>query len=524
MIFGEEEGSKRDGVTTADIDKANLKLLKSRSMFYSIWSIVAMCLLVVGACFLLRIISLPVSVCIWTIIIVFCLRGVVNGLEKKGISRLLGAAIAYVLMFAVLALVLLLMFSPMFGVGDQFASLLSSLPSYVDGIFGWVNAMYERYSSVLSNETIHGYITALASAAGGWATSLAADSASSVFAFGTGAVNLVIAIAFALVVAFWILLELPRMGAECMRLAGPKHEETFTMLHLTFTRVLGGYIKGMLLQCTVIGVLSWLLFLVLGIPNAAALGVISGIMNIIPVVGPWLGGALAALVGIFVSPLVAVVAFVGSGVIQHGVYNLLYPIIMRNTVDIHPVLILLSIIIASAIGGAASGGISGGVVGMLIAVPVVAVAKSIFVYFFEKRTGRRIVSDDGVFFKSSSAEDADTFDPMNDAVSLNSTKPLGSNLEDDARRLRTERAIAVAKARLAHSDKVDKETSKQGSSQVIIQKSDTVTTDDAERIMLDRDGDGRPDELLSETHVVNTTVVDRVDVAQLEKELPKEEE
>ena len=62
------------------------------------------------------------------------------------------------------------------------------------------------------------------------------------------------ALGFALVIAFWILMELPAMGRETRRLIGPKHAEDAEFFHATFTRVMGGYIKGTLLQCAVIGV------------------------------------------------------------------------------------------------------------------------------------------------------------------------------------------------------------------------------------------------------------------------------
>ena len=69
----------------------------------------------------------------------------------------------------------------------------------------------------------------------------------------------------------------------------------------------------------------------------------------------------------------------------------------------------------SAIGGAMSGFI-GSLVGMLASIPAVAVAKAVFVYYFEKRTGRQLVSGDGVFFKGTPTSDG-VPDPIADATS-----------------------------------------------------------------------------------------------------------
>ncbi|MFR3092466.1 MAG: AI-2E family transporter [Eggerthella lenta] len=108
--------------------------------------------------YLFNILSVPIGIVIWSIVIVFCLRGPVNKLEKLGVPRVAGTTIAYVLMFVVLALVGLLMFSPAFGVGDQFTNLIESIPGYVQTIAGWGNDLYTRYADVLQNDTVQTWI------------------------------------------------------------------------------------------------------------------------------------------------------------------------------------------------------------------------------------------------------------------------------------------------------------------------------------------------------------------------------
>jgi hypothetical protein len=71
---------------------------------------------------------------------------------------------------------------------------------------------------------------------------------------------------------------------------------------------------------------------------------------------------------------------------------------MANSVDIHPALVILALMTGSGIGFAMSG-FMGSFVGMLLSIPAVAAIKSIFVYYFEKKTGRVIVAKDGVIFK-----------------------------------------------------------------------------------------------------------------------------
>lgn len=419
-------------------NKQSDKTDKARRRFLNVWTIVGAIALTWVVVQLLNILSVPVAIAIWTTIIVFVLRGTVNKLEEIGINRTVGTAIGYVIMFAVLALVAFLLFSPGVGMNTQFANLIENVPVYVQGISDWANDMYARYAYMLEDESVRAFVTDVQASAMDWAGDFAKNSASGAIAFGTGLANAFMAIGFALVVAFWILMQLPQLGRECKRLVGDAHAEDLEMLHITFTRVMGGYIKGTLLQCAIIGVACGILFAVLGIPNSMALGGITGILNIIPIIGPWLGGGLAAIVGIFVSPLVAVIAILGTIVIQQFVYTFISPKIMSDSVDIHPALTLIALMAGSALGGA-MGGLPGSLVGMLASIPAVAVAKSVFVYYFEKRTGRRLVSKDGVFFLGtpSSSEDGDAPNPIADATSPH---PDGSAEFERAEKKRAENA------------------------------------------------------------------------------------
>ncbi len=422
----------------SDLADEQAKTERARRRFFNVGALVGGLALIWALVQLLGILSVPVSILIWTVIIVFVLRGTVNKLEELGINRTLGTAIGYVLMFVVLALVAFLMFSPAIGMNAQFANLIENAPVYMQKIIDWANAIYAKYSYIFEDESFRSLVAEVQASASAWAGDLAKNSASGAIAFGTGLANGLMAIGFALVIAFWILMQLPQIGRECKRLVGDKHAEDFEMLHITFTRVMGGYIKGTLLQCAIIGIACGVMFAVLGIPNSAALGGITGILNIIPIIGPWLGGALAALVGIFVSPFVAIVAILGTIIIQQFVYTFISPRIMASSVDVHPALNLIALMVGSALGGAMSG-LAGSLVGMLASIPAVAVAKAVFVYYFEKHTGRRIVSKDGVFFLGTPSGESDT-DAPNPIADATSPHPDGSAEFERAEKKRAENA------------------------------------------------------------------------------------
>lgn len=387
---------------------------RTRRRFLGVWTWVGALLLVAAGVFLAGILIIPVGIIIWTAVIVFILGGVVDFLAKHGMSRVVATALAYVLLAVVLALLIFLIVSPDVGLGAQLGVLIASLPSTVESITAWAMGLYDQYAEVLQSDMVQQWLSSATASLGEFAQSVASASASGVISAGMSIGNILLTVGFALVVAFWMLCDLPQLEREAARLIDDKHREGADMLYVTFTRVMGGYIKATLLQCTIIGVLCGVLFAILGITSPAALGLITGLMNIIPIVGPWIGGALAFVSVVFAEPLVAVIALIGTIIIQQAIYTFVSPKLMSSSVDIHPALTFIALMGGSGIG-TALGGLSGALVGALLSIPAVAVAKSMFVYYFEKRTGRRIVAEDGVFFKGAT-KGGDEVDPVADAT------------------------------------------------------------------------------------------------------------
>lgn len=129
----EVAGRVADGAVSQESKRTD----KARRRFLDVWTGVGAILLTAVVVYLLGILAVPVSIVIWTVIIVFCLRGVVNGLERRGVNRTVGTALAYVAMALVLGFFAFLLFSPMFGLNAQFADLMSSIPQYVEALSAW---------------------------------------------------------------------------------------------------------------------------------------------------------------------------------------------------------------------------------------------------------------------------------------------------------------------------------------------------------------------------------------------------
>jgi predicted PurR-regulated permease PerM len=412
------------------------------------WSLIGFSILLFVFGVVLNVLAIPVGIMIWALIIVFCLRGQVGRMERHGISRAAGTSIAYAGMLFAFVLVIALMFSPIFGVVDQFQNLSASIPAYTEQVSHFAEGLYQQYPQVMQDPTVTSWISEAQNSFSSWVKDFAKNSLDGLIDVGTVTANTFICMGFALVVAFWLLLELPAIGREAERLAGGKRADDMRFLYITLTRVMGGYIKGTLLQCGIIAVACIIAFSIMGVPNAVALGIITGLLNIIPIVGPWFGGALAAIAALFASPLIAVLALVATIVIQQVVYTFISPKIMANSVDVHPALVIMAMMIGSAVGFAMSGMV-GSLVGMLLSIPLAAVGKAAFVYYFEKRTGRHLVAVDGVFFKGVPSDD-DTPNPEKDATSPH-PEMLAARLKADAREAARKAGEASARARRSES-------------------------------------------------------------------------
>jgi len=320
-----------------------------------------------------------------------------------------------VLFAGVLGLLSVIIFSPLFGINAQFEDLAKRLPAYIEAFQQWAMSLYEQYSDILQSDAARDWLTDAVSSVGGFVQTFATSTASGMVAAGASLANTVMCIGFALVIAFWMLADLPRLGREVNRLISDERREDAQMIRLTITRVMGGYLKATIIQCAIIGFLCGIMFAILRVPSPAAIAVITGLLNIIPIVGPWLGGGIAFVVSLITSPVAGVISLIGTIVIQQLVYTFISPKLMGESVDIHPALTFIALMAGSGVGAAMSG-LTGALVGALMSIPLVAIIKSLFVYYFEKKTGRRIVAEDGVFFKGAAVEEGSDFDPVADAT------------------------------------------------------------------------------------------------------------
>jgi predicted PurR-regulated permease PerM len=220
-------------------------------------------------------------------------------------------------------------------------------------------------------------------------------------------------IVLAIVVAFWVLTDLPKLREEITTLAGPRYERDAEHLLTTVTKVVGGYLRGQSIASLSSAAMITLGLTVLGVPYAIVAGIIAFFLNFAPYVGPVVNGMIAGLLGLFVNPWTAVAAIIVVIVAQSITDGLVVPRVMSSQVDLHPTLVIFSLLV---------GGTLFGIAGVIFAIPVAAVGKGLFVYYYERRTERQLSTTNGALFRHSAGSGSPAENPVNPAATTGTTE------------------------------------------------------------------------------------------------------
>ena len=144
---------------------------------------------------------------------------------------------------------------------------------------------------------------------------------------------------------------------------------------------LSSYVQGVFLVATIDAVLIGIALLVVGVPLAMPLIVLTFVAAFFPIVGSVLAGVAAVLVALVANGVpAAIVILVAIVVVQQLEGNVFYPVVMGRRLRLHPVAILLAL---------TAGGVLAGVAGAFLAIPLAAVTAAVLDFMRERRAGQR---------------------------------------------------------------------------------------------------------------------------------------
>src|ERR671915_2448838 len=189
---------------------------------------------------------------------------------------------------------------------------------------------------------------------------------SSTGAIAISAAGFVAALATVLTLTFFLLLGSERYVNASVGLFPEAHQPLVRRILGQSAGAISGYITGNLAISVICGVTTFVVLLVLGMPYAAPLALLVAVLDLVPLVGATLGGALLVIVGLFVEPWKAVVLLVFVLVYQQIESNLLQPMVYSQAVQLNGLVILIALLV---------GGQLLGIPGALLAIPVAEIIR-----------------------------------------------------------------------------------------------------------------------------------------------------
>jgi predicted PurR-regulated permease PerM len=204
-----------------------------------------------------------------------------------------------------------------------------------------------------------------------------AGSADRLTELGFGVLESLLIFILSPLLALYLLIDLPHLQRDMLNLVPPTHRDEVADLASKVSRTVGGFFRGQLFVALIVGVLSSLGFAIVGLKFWLVIGAIAGFTNLIPLVGPFIGGGLGFLVGTATDGIgTGLKAVIVAIVVQQIDNHVISPNVMRRAVHVHPVTVMLSLL---------AGGALAGFWGVLLGVPSVAVAKVLLSHLWRTR-------------------------------------------------------------------------------------------------------------------------------------------
>jgi predicted PurR-regulated permease PerM len=262
----------------------------------------------------------------------------------------------------------------------KFVSTAANAPEgptqYIKGLAkdNGLGGLFQRFSDQLDElrKQLGGVLQNLLSSSGQIAVSVA---------------GMIAALATVLTLTFFLLLGSERYVNAGVGLFPERHQPLVRRLFSRSAGAISGYITGNLAISVICGVITFIVLLLLGMPYAAPLALLVAVLDLIPLVGATLGGALLVIVGLFVEPWKAVVLLVYIVVYQQAEGSVLQPLVYSKAVQLNGLVILVALLV---------GGQLLGIPGALLAIPVAEIIRIVITELLAYRRTAREANEPAV--------------------------------------------------------------------------------------------------------------------------------
>jgi predicted PurR-regulated permease PerM len=330
----------------------------------------------------------------------FLLKPVTDGLERAfGGRRGLAILVTFVLLFVLFIIALLLIFPTLF---SELQDFINNLPALIEQVRASLDQTLSQPITIFGQQIVPldqinqflgtsqtGETPPNIDVAGTAQAFLASLSGPAFSIVGT-AFRTLINLIFLITLMFYMLRDGRRFYNVLVEFASPNYRDDVRRLLYELGEIWNAYLRGQVILCLFIGVVVFIAATILGVRNPLVLGLISGVLEFVPSLGPFLAIIPAVLLAL-VSPsttlpflegttfaLVVIVVWV---IVQNIEAIILVPRIMGGSLNLHPVLIIVGLLAGASFGGA---------LGVILAAPVIASARLLGHYVYGKVTDQQV--------------------------------------------------------------------------------------------------------------------------------------
>jgi predicted PurR-regulated permease PerM len=295
----------------------------------------------------------------------FLLNPIVNFLQRYKVPKTLAIIIIYVV---VIGLIILAIGSVIPMISKQITELFSNIPNYADQAISFFNDLNDtkQYKWLLNQE----YVTMndITAKLNDFAQTIPSNITNSISAIISTMTNITVTIVTVPFLLFYCFKDGNKFPAALSRFFPASYRKEATKILKDTGETLAAYIQGQVMVALFVGTLALIGYWIIGLDYALVMALIVAITNIIPYVGPLIGGAPAVIIALFTSPTQALLVIIVITIAQQIEGNILSPLILGKRLDTHPATIIVLLLVAGNLAG---------ILGMILAVPTYAVAKTI---------------------------------------------------------------------------------------------------------------------------------------------------
>ena len=331
--------------------------------------------LIVAVWALLHVIMIARSVLVYVLIAVFltlAINPLVAWLMRRGLrSRGLASATACLLVLIAIAGIGLAFIPTLV---DNVNNFVNAVPGYVDDLTngkGRLGFLETKYQVV---EKLEKYVR------DGGAKKLLGLSGAAI-SVTKGVLNIIVGTVTVAFLTFFMLIEGPAWMERFYGLLPPESQPRWRAVGHGIYRQVGGYVTGNLVISLIAGSLTTLVLLLLGVPYAVALGLIVGLLDLIPLIGATIAAIIIATVAFLHSFIAGIVVIIFFVIYQQVENHILQPLVYNRTVALSPLAILVSVLVGAELAG---------ILGALAAIPVAGAIQVLILDFLRARRERAI--------------------------------------------------------------------------------------------------------------------------------------